>query len=178
LYPPIYQTFISDYTVFFQAGFSGNLADHLVLMGYVMRVNTPFILMLLTFFAGCGGDSRVAEAPHTPDPVHGQQLFQLTCSQCHGGNAQGLPRSGANLRKSQFVAEHDDNGLLTFVKRGRMPKDPDNRSGVFMPPRGGNNQLDDPALLDIVAHLRHVQQEAKLDPPDDDTETAGADSLQ
>ena len=139
-----------------------------------MRVINPLIATLLTFLAGCGGETRVAQAPHAPDPVHGQQLFQQTCSQCHGGNAQGLPRSGANLRKSRFVAEHDDNGLLTFVKRGRMPKDPENQSGVLMPARGGNNQLDDAALVDIIARLRQVQQEARLDPPDDDTETAQA----
>jgi mono/diheme cytochrome c family protein len=139
-----------------------------------MRQFYPLFVGLLPLLAGCGGNSRVAEAPHTPDVVHGQQLFQQTCSQCHGGNAQGLPHSGANLRKSRFVADQDDNGLLAFVKRGRTPKDPENRSGVYMPPRGGNNQLDDPALLDIIAHLRHVQQEARLDPPDDDAATAGA----
>ena len=110
-----------------------------------------------------------SERPHAPDPMHGQQLFQQTCSTCHGGNAQGLPHAGANLRKSKFVAEHTNDGLLAFVKTGRTPKDPENKSGVYMPPRGGNNQLDDPGIIDIIAHLRNVQQQAQLDPPDEDS---------
>ena len=102
------------------------------------------------------------------DPMHGQQLYQQTCSSCHGGTAQGLPHAGANLRKSMFVAGASDERLLRFVTTGRLASDPENRSGVLMPPRGGNHTLDDLAILDIIAHLRNVQQQAKLDPADDD----------
>jgi len=136
-----------------------------------MRVFSLFIAVSLLPLAGCGGGSQgmaAGDRNGPPDPVHGQQLFQQACSSCHGGMAQGLPRAGANLRKSKFVAEHSDDGLIAFVKTGRNPKDPANKSGVFMPPRGGNNQLDEAGIRDIIAHLRNVQQEAKLDPPDED----------
>jgi hypothetical protein len=79
-----------------------------------------------------------------------------------------------NLRKSRFVAEQTDDRLLGFVKTGRAPKDPTNRTGMYMPPRGGNNQLDDAGILDIIAHLRNIQAQAKLDPPDEELEQESA----
>jgi mono/diheme cytochrome c family protein len=140
----------------------------------VMRVINLFIFLICPTAAavalsGCGGSMTASNAPRGPaDPVHGQQLFQQNCSTCHGGLAQGMPHGGANLRKSRFVSTSSDERLIQFVKTGRLASDPENHSGVQMPPLGGNRALDEPSLLDIIAHLRHVQQEAKLDPPDED----------
>jgi hypothetical protein len=33
--------------------------------------------------------------------------------------------------------------------------------GMLMPPRGGNRTLDDPALADVIAFLREIQEEAR-----------------
>jgi len=141
-----------------------------------MRANGLLILVLCfmttcMLLVGCGGSQQMAGssgARGPADPIHGQQLFQQNCSTCHGGMAQGLPHNGANLRKSRFIAEASDQRLIQFVKVGRIATDPENRSGVLMPPLGGNRTLDEAGLLDIIAHLRNVQQEARLDPPEED----------
>jgi hypothetical protein len=72
-----------------------------------------------------------------------------------------MPRQGANLRESKFIAEQSDAQLLAFLRQGRTPADPTSRMGMLMPPRGGNRTLDDPALSDIVAFLREIQEEAR-----------------
>ena len=74
-----------------------------------------------------------------------------------------MPRQGANLRASKFIAEHTDEQLVAFLRQGRTPADPTSIMGMLMPPRGGNQTLDDPALAEIVAFLREVQAEARQD---------------
>jgi mono/diheme cytochrome c family protein len=133
--------------------------------------------------AVAGGDtSRAApvinaSAPQTgagevmdaPDPDIGHLVFTQTCASCHGFQAQGLPHNGAPLRTSKFVASHSDPDLIAFIKTGRPAKDPTNKSGVAMPPRGNNAALSDARLADVVAFLRQVQAEAKADGEGDDT---------
>lgn len=101
--------------------------------------------------AAGAGDAGNAEKGHV--------LFMQTCTSCHGQKAQGLPHMGINLRESKFVAAQNDTKLVAFLKQGRKPTDPKNSTGLLMPPRGGNPQLDDDALGDIVAFLRSVQRE-------------------
>jgi disulfide bond formation protein DsbB len=109
-----------------------------------------------------GADSAVADAD-APDPEVGHQVFVQTCATCHGFQAQGLPHNGAPLRTSKFVATHNDQELVDFIKKGRPINDPVNTSGVAMPPRGNNPALSDARLADVVAWLRQVQAEAKAD---------------
>jgi disulfide bond formation protein DsbB len=153
-----------------------------------MRVAGVLLLMSIVAIgpSGCGkGGDRQGQpaAPHipakvasasaepsidvaaieTPDAEIGQQVFVVTCASCHGFQAQGLPHQGAPLRSSAFVASHDDQSLIEFIKRGRPAKDPANTSGVPMPPRGNNPALSDARVADVVAFLRQVQAEAKND---------------
>jgi hypothetical protein len=51
-----------------------------------------------------------------------------------------------------------DAELLEFVKTGRPVGDPLNTTGVDMPPKGGNPALSDVQILDIIAHIRTLQQ--------------------
>ena len=90
----------------------------------------------------------------------GRALFASTCATCHGPRAQGMPRQGANLRVSPFVAGETDRKLLAFLRSGRQPTSKGNLTGQLMPPRGGNAALDDARLRDIIAFLREVQDEA------------------
>jgi cytochrome c1 len=64
---------------------------------------------------------------------------------------QGL---GQNLTTSAFVRQQTDEQLLEFLKKGRMPTDPANVTGMAMPPKGGNPDLTDQDLTDIIAFLR------------------------
>ena len=95
------------------------------------------------------------------DPVKGRLLFLGTCASCHGPTGAGLPKQGADLRDSTFVAGKNDAELLAFVKVGRQSWDPDSVLKLTMPGRGGNPSLNDEKLRDIIAYVRQLQIQAK-----------------
>ena len=116
--------------------------------------------------AGTGAiETSAAVQGRTPDPAHGRLLYMGSCSSCHGQRGQGMPHQGANLRVSSFIARRSDDDLVSFLKRGRAPGDPESVQGLLMPPRGGNPALDDAALRAIVGFLRRLQQDANADAP-------------
>jgi len=94
------------------------------------------------------------------DPVKGRELFRNTCAACHGLRGAGIPGQGKDMRGSEFIGKLNDAGLLAFVQRGRMPSESSNTTGRMMPPRGGNPFLTDESLLDIIAYVREIQQQA------------------
>lgn len=95
---------------------------------------------------------------HAVRTQFGKQLFMQNCSTCHGADASGMPKQGANLRDSVFVAKRSDAQLVSFLRVGRNPGDRDSVLGLTMPPRGGNSNLEDDELADIVAYLRLVKR--------------------
>jgi mono/diheme cytochrome c family protein/glucose/arabinose dehydrogenase len=97
------------------------------------------------------------------DAEHGRQLFDTTCIACHGANGGGIPHTGANLRLSRWVAEKNDDELADFIRSGRQKSDPNSLLGMTMPAKGGNPNLDDAGLHDVVAYLRSLQDDAKRD---------------
>ena len=105
--------------------------------------------------------SAVATAGPKGDPMHGKQVFGMSCFVCHGPTGAGVPGLGANLRESKFVAGKTDDALIAFIKVGRQPGDPNTVLNLTMPPKGGNPALDDNGLRDVVAFLRTLQAEAK-----------------
>ena len=90
------------------------------------------------------------------DVEDGRQLYLGSCAACHGTGGQGMPNQGPDLRGSAFVAQSTDDQLLAFLAGGRPTGDPQNKSGLPMPPRGGNPSLSDRHLGQIVKHLRTV----------------------
>ena len=92
------------------------------------------------------------------DPVKGKQWFSMSCIACHGDHGQGIPKLGASLRDSKFVASHTDDELVAFIKKGRLPGDPNSVIQGIMPPNGANPMLDDKGLHDVVAFIRTFQQ--------------------
>jgi mono/diheme cytochrome c family protein len=93
------------------------------------------------------------------DAAKGQMLYAQSCTTCHGTNLQGMPHQGVSLRDNKFVAATNDRNLVAFLKLGRRPADSGNKTGLLMPPRGGNPSLDDDGLLHIVAYLRQAQSD-------------------
>jgi len=92
-----------------------------------------------------------------PAVKEGQQLFEQTCASCHGPMGGGLPGLGKDMTQSEFIATTPDDELLMFIKQGRTANDPDNTTGVAMPPRGGNPTLRDPELKKIIAFMRVIR---------------------
>lgn len=89
----------------------------------------------------------------------GNKLFHSTCIACHGKGGVGVQGNGKALAANSFIKSLDDDGLLVFVKQGRLPSDPQSTTGIQMPPKGGNPALSDDDLLDIIAYLRTLQNE-------------------
>ena len=111
--------------------------------------------------AWVAGGSEEQEVQRGHDPEYGQMLYGNTCLACHGTRGQGMPNQGVNLRTSKFIAACSNDQLITFLKKGREPKDPASLVGRLMPPRGGSASLDDTGLGDIVALLRQFQDQAR-----------------
>ena len=87
----------------------------------------------------------------------GRELFLSTCSACHGAAGQGMPNQGPDVRNSQLVARSSDQEMLAFVARGRVPGEPGNKTGLAMPPRGGNGALSDRQIGQIIKYVRTLQ---------------------
>lgn len=108
------------------------------------------------------GSTETAAAPEDAgggggDPVAGEATYQGTCSACHAPDATGITGLGLPLASSEFVQSMTDDELVVFIAVGRDAGDPDNTTGVGMPPKGGNPSLTDEDLLSVVAWLRTLQ---------------------
>lgn len=116
-----------------------------------LPIRPPLLALATALLAACGGE---AAPPAAADAARGQLLFQRACATCHGADAEGIPRLGADLRDNAFVAELSDDELVEFLAVGRSARHPLNTRGVDMPPRGGDPTLDDTDLAAIAAYLR------------------------
>ena len=102
-------------------------------------------------------DDDGEQAVAAGDPENGQQLYTQSCSSCHGPDATGIENLGRDLTNNEFIQNNSDEELLAFVKEGRPAGDPNNTTGVDMPPKGGNPAITDEQILDIIAYLRTLQ---------------------
>lgn len=87
----------------------------------------------------------------------GRDEYLKTCTACHGPEGEALPNLGKALRGSEFLDGQSDSQLAMFLKLGRNTWDPENTTGVAMPPKGGNPMITDEDLKDIVQFLRFLQ---------------------
>lgn len=119
---------------------------------------------LVALLAGCGGaapgDSAspvttAAAASDGGDVSAGADIYKSTCASCHAPDASGVKGLGRPLVGTEFMSQGSDD-LVNFLKVGRGPSDPDNTTGVQMPPKGGNPALDDDDLVNVVAYLKSL----------------------
>ncbi len=127
------------------------------------RLTIVFAITLVLALAvtGCGGGKKATPTPAGPSPeivTQGKQLYEQSCSACHGPDAKGLPNLGKDLTTSEFAKGLSDDQLLDFVKKGRPAGDPANTTGVDMPPKGGNPALTDDQLKAIIAYVRTLEK--------------------
>lgn len=96
-----------------------------------------------------------AHASHDPATIaRGGQLFRESCAACHGIDARGVQNLGNQLAGSDFVNSKTDAELLAVVRKGRDLTDPENTTGLVMPPSGGRPDFSDQDLLSIIAFVR------------------------
>lgn len=88
----------------------------------------------------------------------GHDAFVASCSACHGASGEGIEGLGKALDDSPFVASKTDKELINFIKQGRPIWDPENTTGLDMPPKGGNPALSDEQLQQIIQYLRALHE--------------------
>lgn len=129
----------------------------------IVQVQRGLDQMYLPSKASASLTSSDGEARNLPpimvvgNPAHGKDLFNMSCYVCHGPTGSGVPTLGANLRQSKFVRTRTDKQLITFIKSGRQPGDPNTVFNGTMPPKGGNPMLDDIGIQDVIAYIRTLQ---------------------
>jgi len=111
----------------------------------VRHATFALAIVLALAVAACGEQTPIEKA---------RVDYLRTCSLCHGGQGQGMGNLGNSLQDNDFIRGHSDDELVAFLKQGRAPSDPDNRSGVAMPPKGGDPRLTDEDLRHLVLLLR------------------------
>lgn len=111
--------------------------------------------------AACGGSSDDGGSSDNGDSggsggnaVAGEEIYDSTCVACHAADATGITGLGKDLTNSAFINGQSDDELVAFLKVGRSTGDPENTTGVEMPPKGGNPSLNDDDLNDVTAFLR------------------------
>ncbi len=118
------------------------------------------LALILPACGSCETDSNPG-APSTPvgpgDPVAGASTYRAVCSSCHGADLQGVDDLGTALLPSAFITERTEVEIAEYTRVGREADDPENETGVLMPPSGGAPWLSDQDLTNVAAYLKRLQ---------------------
>ena len=130
-----------------------------------MRRLFTLVAVLVIVTAACGESTGSDEttAPTTAettapqssgDPANGEVLYNGTCVACHGPNGEGIEGLGKPWVGSNFINSLTDQEMFDFLLEGRPSDHPENTTGIAMLPRGGNPNLTDDDLFDLIAYMR------------------------
>jgi cytochrome c len=128
-----------------------------------MKARRLIILMAVlgSVLSACNGSDSGETTPTTEapavrpgDPVTGIDVYVGSCSNCHGGDLQGVLGLGNAMAPNTFVVANSEQELAAFIAVGRPADDPDNTMRISMPGRDGNPALDRQDLVDVAAYLK------------------------
>jgi mono/diheme cytochrome c family protein len=95
----------------------------------------------------------------------GRQVYQSTCSACHGTKGKGMLPRMPDLRQPGGVLSQPDSVLLHRIERGYKSAG----SPIAMPPKGGNGSLTEQQLKDVLAYMHQTfgvpSRSASVAPP-------------
>ena len=84
-------------------------------------------------------------------PKNGTDLFQETCSACHGQGIGGAPKAGDKAAWASRIAKGKDT-LYHHAMQGFQG------SSGFMPPKGGRTDVSDDLIKQAVDHMVQMAQ--------------------
>lgn len=118
-------------------------------------------LTLALVLTACGSDSEDSGGSSDSGSDSGEEaagdgeaLYSETCASCHGPDATGLDGLGKDIAGTAFIVDSSTDEVVALVKSGRSVSDPENTTGVDMPPNGGNPALSDADIEAIVVYLQ------------------------
>ncbi len=114
--------------------------------------------LLILGLAACGGGGDAASDEQVDTVAEGKTIYDTLCIACHGPDGTGVEGLGKDLTTSEFVKSNTDSEMVAFIIEGRPASHPDNTTGVDMPPRGGNSELTDDDIANIVAYVRSLEK--------------------
>lgn len=111
------------------------------------------IILSMTLVSGAVALSSAAMAGHAGDPANvknGRIVYEETCIFCHGAKGKGgIPGVPDLTRKKGALAKTDAELFLNIANGFESPG-----SAMAMPARGGNPELSDAEVHDVLAYLR------------------------
>lgn len=115
------------------------------------------VLFTMALLIGACGDDGATTDPRPPDPRAGKTVYEVACIACHAPGGEGIQGLGKPLANSEFIWSRSDDELFAFIVAGRGTADPENTSGIAMPPRGGRPNLSAADIFHVIAYLRTLQ---------------------
>ena len=108
---------------------------------------------------GLSADPTATPAPTaTPTSLrNGASLYSQGCASCHGENGVGAEGLGTALANSPQVSELSESEMFAIIRDGRAADAPNNRTGIAMPPSGGQLDLTDKQIVDIILYIQTLQ---------------------
>ena len=105
-----------------------------------------------------------AEPTATPAPTttptsleNGASLYSQACASCHGANGIGAEGLGTALANSPQITNLTESEMFAIIRDGRAADAPSNRTGIAMPPSGGQPDLTDEQIVDIILYIQSLQ---------------------
>jgi mono/diheme cytochrome c family protein len=89
--------------------------------------------------------------------ARGRDLFRTSCAACHAAEGTGVDGLGKDLTRSPFVASLNNPALHKFLLVGRP-----NATPAPMPPKGGNPDLTDEDLEQLITYVRAIQDPRRM----------------
>jgi len=112
-----------------------------------MKKRTIFGLLAtstsIMLFSGVAGAQPV-------DVANGKERYEETCIACHGGNGKGAFAGMPDLTRKNGPFSKSDAELLQTVTDGLDRPEAE----MAMPPQGGNPDLTESDIKDILAYMR------------------------
>ncbi len=113
-----------------------------------IRLRTAFITLCITSAATFS--AAVAYADNGGDAAKGASVYEGTCVFCHGENGKGEIPGTPDFTKSAGVLSQDDAVLIAHIADGFESPN----SSMPMPARGGNEDLSEDDIENVLAYLR------------------------
>lgn len=121
--------------------------DHKPNSSPIKNLTPPAALLIAGVLSA---QASAAEQPAPPDLERGQTVYEETCVVCHGADGKGDIPGVPDLTKTDGPMQTPDDIHFGHVVNGFESPNSD----MAMPPNGGNPDLTEQDVRDVLAYMR------------------------